>query len=98
MGISPDIIIMRSDRLIDEDIYDKISLFCNVKRDCVIENITLPVLYEAPLMLEDAHFSWIVCRELGIDAGPCDIEEWKNMVDRIKAGGKRVTIALVGNT
>ena len=96
MGISPDIIIMRSDRHIDEDIYDKISLFCNVKRDCVIENITLPVLYEAPLMLEDAHFSWIVCRELGIDAGPCDIEEWKNMVDRIKAGGKRVTIALVG--
>ena len=96
MGISPDIIIMRSDRHIDEDIYDKISLFCNVKRDCVIENITLPVLYEAPLMLEKAHFSWIVCRELGIDAGPCDMEDWKAMVERIKAGGRRVTIAVVG--
>ena len=96
MGISPDIIIMRSDRHIDEDIYNKISLFCNVKRDCVIENITLPVLYEAPLMLEKAHFSWIVCRELGIDAGPCDIEDWKAMVDRIKAGGRSVTIAMVG--
>ena len=69
MGISPDIIIMRSDRHIDEDIYDKISLFCNVKRDCVIENITLPVLYEAPLMLENAHFSWIVCRELVFAVG-----------------------------
>jgi len=96
MGISPDIIIMRSDRPIDGDIYDKISLFCNVKRDCVIENITLPVLYEAPLMLEKAHFSWIVCRELGIDAGPCDMEDWKAMVSRIKAGGRKVTIALVG--
>ena len=96
MGISPDIIIMRSDRHIDEEIYDKISLFCNVKRDCVIENITLPVLYEAPLMLEKAHFSWIVCRELGIDAGPCDMEDWKDMVERIKAGGRKVTIALVG--
>ncbi|MBQ3292298.1 MAG: CTP synthase [Mogibacterium sp.] len=96
MGISPDIIIMRSDRHIDEDIYDKISLFCNVKRDCVIENITLPVLYEAPLMLEKAHFSWIVCRELGIDAGPCDMEDWKAMVERIKAGGETVTIAMVG--
>ena len=96
MGISPDIIIMRSDRHIDDEIFDKISLFCNVKRDCVIENITLPVLYEAPLMLEKAHFSWIVCRELGIDAGPCDMEDWKAMVDRIKAGGKTVKIALVG--
>lgn len=96
MGISPDIIIMRSDRHIDEDIFDKVSLFCNVKRDCVIGNITLPVLYEAPLMLEKAHFSWIVCRELGIDAGPCDMEDWKDMVDRVKAGGKEVKIALVG--
>ncbi len=96
MGISPDIIIMRSDEHIDKSIYDKIALFCNVKSDCVIENITLPVLYEAPLMLEQAHFSWIVCRELGIDAGPCDMEEWKDMVKRIKAGGKTVRIALVG--
>ena len=96
MGISPDMIIMRSDRHIDESIYDKIAMFCNVKRDCVIENITLPILYEAPLMLEEAHFSWIVCRELGIDAGPCDMEEWKHMVDRIRAGGDVVRIALVG--
>ena len=96
MGISPDMIIMRSDQHIDKDIYDKIAMFCNVKRDCVIENITLPILYEAPLMLEEAHFSWIVCRELGIDAGPCDMEEWKHMVDRIRAGGEKVKIALVG--
>ena len=44
-------------------------MFCNVKPDCVIENITLPCLYEAPLMLEKANFSSVVCRELGID-GP----------------------------
>ena len=67
-----------------------------MKRDCVIENITLPILYEAPLMLEKAHFSWIVCRELGLDAGPCDMEEWKQMVERIRAEGDRVRIALVG--
>lgn len=96
MGISPDIIVMRSDEPIDKDIYDKISLFCNVKRDCVIENMTLPVLYEAPLMLEKSKFSWIVCRELGIDAGPCEMEEWKAMVDRIKSREKNVKIAVVG--
>ena len=96
MGISPDIIVMRSDEPIDKDIYDKISLFCNVKPDCVIENMTLPVLYEAPLMLEKSRFSWIVCRELGIDAGPCEMEEWKAMVERIKSREKNVKIAVVG--
>ncbi|MDO5491761.1 MAG: CTP synthase, partial [Bacillota bacterium] len=96
MGISPDMIIMRSDQHIDESIYDKIAMFCNVKRDCVIENITLPILYEAPLMLEEACFSWIVCRELSIDAGPCNMEDWKRMVERIRAGGDTVRIALIG--
>ncbi|MBR2512099.1 MAG: CTP synthase [Firmicutes bacterium] len=96
MGISPDIIILRADEHIDEDIFDKISMFCNVKRDCVIENITLPTLYEAPLMLEKAKFSWIACRELGIDAGPCDMTEWEDMVSRIEAGGPHVKISLVG--
>ena len=96
MGISPDSIVMRSDEPIDKDIYDKISLFCNVKPDCVIENMTLPVLYEAPLMLEKSRFSWIVCRELGIDAGPCEMEEWKAMVERIKSREKNVKIAVVG--
>lgn len=96
MGISPDMIVMRSDEPIDESIREKISLFCNVKKDCVIENRTLPILYEAPLMLEASRFSWIVCRELGIDAGPCDMEDWEAMVDRIKAREKNVRIAIVG--
>ncbi len=96
IGISPDIIILRADEEIDQSVLDKISMFCNVKPDCVIQNITLPVLYEAPLMLERAKLSWIVCRELGINAGPCDMQEWEEMVDRIKAGGPVVRIGIVG--
>lgn len=96
MGISPDIIVMRSDEPIDSSIVEKISLFCNVKQDCVIENMTVPILYEAPMMLEKAKFSWIVCRELGINAGPCEMEDWKAMVERIKARTDEVTIAVVG--
>ena len=53
------------------DVYKRQALFCNVKKDCVIENMTLPILYQAPLMLEQSNLSWIVCRELGINAGPC---------------------------
>jgi CTP synthase len=96
MGIMPDIIVMRADEPIDQTIKDKISLFCNVKPDCVIENITLPSLYEAPVMLEDSNFSWIVCRELGINAGPCDMQEWMEMLDRIKSATTDITVAIVG--
>ena len=96
MGISPDIIVMRSDEPIDKSIREKISLFCNVKPDCVIENMTLPVLYEAPIMLEKSGFSQIVLRELGINAGPCEMTEWKSMIERIKARTEYVKIAVVG--
>lgn len=96
LGISPDIIVMRADEPIGEDIRQKISLFCNVKPDCVIENITLPVLYQAPVMLEKSNFSWIVCRELSINAGPCDMTEWNQMLDRIEKRDKEVKIAIVG--
>ena len=68
MGISPDIIVLRCDEELEESIFRKIALFCNVKPDCVIQNLTIPVLYEAPVMLEKNHFSQIVCRELGINA------------------------------
>ncbi len=96
MGINPDIIVLRCDRPLEESIFKKISLFCNVKPDCVIENRTLPILYEAPLMLEEQHFSSVVCRELGIDAKAPDLDEWIKMTDMIKASENEVSIALVG--
>lgn len=96
MGINPNIIVLRCDRHLEESIFKKISLFCNVKEDCVIENITLPCLYEAPLMLEQADFSEIVCRELNIKANKPDLQEWEQMVERIKNSTRKVTIALVG--
>lgn len=96
MGIDPDIIVLRCDQPLEEPIFKKIALFCNVKPDCVIENITLPCLYEAPLMLEKSHFSSVVCRELGLDAPKPDLTAWSDMVARIKEGGPEVHIALVG--
>ena len=96
MGINPNIIILRCDEPLEESIFNKISLFCNVKRDCVIENITLPVLYEAPLMLEKNNFSTVVLRELGLTAKSPDLKEWKEMVEKIKSAKEEVRIALVG--
>ncbi|WP_455013527.1 CTP synthase [Hominenteromicrobium sp.] len=96
MGISPDIIVLRCDEPIDRSIFQKIALFCNVKPDCVIENRTIPVLYEAPLMLEKNHFSDIVCRELHIETPAPDMSEWVRMVEKIHNRTKTVRIGLVG--
>ena len=96
MGINPNIIVLRCDQPLEDSIFKKISLFCNVRPDCVIENLTLPCLYEAPLMLESAHFSDVVCRELGIDAPAPALDEWRAMVDKIKSAEREVTIGLVG--
>ncbi len=97
MGIHPDIIVLRSDEPIeDAGIFRKIALFCNVQPDCVIENRTVPCLYEAPLMLEQAGFSGIVCRRLGLDAPEPELGEWRAMVERMKHPAKTVTVALVG--
>lgn len=96
MGINPNIIVLRCDEPLEENIFKKISLFCNVKPDCVIENITIPVLYEAPIMLEKNHFSDIVLRELGINASEPDLTDWNEMLERIKNRNKKVTIGLVG--
>ena len=97
MGIFPDIIVTRSDEPIDKEIKDKIALFCNVKPDCVIENLTMPILYQAPVMLEDHHFSDIVCRELNLNDLPApDMTEWNEMLARIENRSRTVRIALVG--
>ena len=97
MGINPNIIVLRVDeKITDESVFTKIAHFCNVKPDCVIENLTLPVLYEAPLMLEKANLSSIVCRELGIDAPPPDLTEWRDMVERVRHQNRTVRIGLVG--
>ena len=97
MGINPNIIVLRADeRITDPSIFSKIAHFCNVKEDCVIENTTLPILYEAPLMLEEAGLSGIVCRELHLDAPEPDLKEWREMVERVRHQSRTVRIGLVG--
>ena len=96
MGISPDIIIARSDEPFDDNIRAKISMFCNVKLDCVIQNLTLSCLYEAPLMLHRNGLDDVVCRELNLHTKEPDLAEWEDMVMKIKNRKKEVVIAIVG--
>ena len=96
MGISPDIIILRADETISDGIAEKISLFCNVKQDCVIENTTLPSLYAAPLMLHDNGLDRVVCRELKLDCLEPDLTEWKAMMQKMNDRTEVVEVGIVG--
>ncbi|MCL2226693.1 MAG: CTP synthase [Oscillospiraceae bacterium] len=96
IGISPNIIIARADEPLSSGIREKIALFCNLKPDCVIENITLPSLYEAPLMLHENGLDDVVCRELMLDAPEADLSEWRLLAEKIASRKKAVCIAVVG--
>mgnify|MGYP000414458104 CR=1 FL=1 len=96
MGIAPNIIVLRADGPVGNDIKRKISMFCNVRPDCVIENLTMPSLYECPLMLESAGLTNVVARQLHLQTPPSDLTEWKALISRIATRSKTCKIALVG--
>ena len=97
VGIQPDVLVCRTDSPLPQDVRDKIALFCNVEKDCVIPNLTASTLYEVPLLLEREGLCRVVCRKLGLGGGQPDMAHWREMVERIhQAAQRHVTIALVG--
>ena len=96
LGIQPDVIICRSDAPVPRDILEKISLFCNIPVENAIPNLTAPVLYEVPLMLEREGLADVVVRRLGLICHMPDLTEWATMVHRAKHPQGSVEIALVG--
>lgn len=96
MGISPNIIVTRSDSELEDDMIEKISMFCNVKKDCVIENITVNCLYSAVLEMHKRGFDAVVCRELKLETDEPNLLEWEKMIKEIVSRDKRVKIAIVG--
>ena len=96
LGIAPNILVLRADGEIDSDARAKIAMFCNVRPDCVICNRDVPELYYAPVMLEESHFSEIVCRELNMEPGVLDMHDWNEMLERVESRTGTVTIGLIG--
>ncbi|MBP5310136.1 MAG: CTP synthase, partial [Lachnospiraceae bacterium] len=96
MGIWPDILVCRSDYPIDDHMREKIALFCNVKKEHVLQNLDAPSLYEVPLMLEEEHLAQAVCECLKIKCPEPDLIQWKKMVEDFHNPTDKVTIALVG--
>ncbi len=95
-GIQPDVVVCRTEHPLSEEFKDKTALFCNLKPGCVIENMDASLLYEVPLMLEDAGLAEAVCKRLGLSLEKPDLTEWSDMVNKALNLSKKVKIALVG--
>ena len=95
-GIHPDVIVARSDRPIDDAVRRKISLFCDVESDAVINATNAPDIYAVPLDMEAAGLDKVVCRALDIEAPAADLDRWRDMVQRLAHPKQEVTIGLVG--
>ena len=96
MGIQPDIIVCRSEHPLDQGLKDKIALFCNVPNNHVLQNLDVEYLYEAPLAMEKEELAKVACDCLKLDCPEPDLDDWKEMVDRLRHPDKEVNIALVG--
>ncbi|AQQ54298.1 CTP synthase [Planococcus lenghuensis] len=96
LGIQPNLIVVRTEQPVPQEMKDKIALFCDIRADEVIEARDAETLYEIPLHLQAQNMDQIVLDHLGIDAPEADMEEWKALIDRVKSLKKKVRIALVG--
>ncbi len=96
IGIQPDLIVLRTEHPLNDDIRQKIGLFCNVTTDCVIQNLDADSLYAVPLMLEAEGLAGAVCRKLQIACDAPDLSDWEAMVSQVRSLKRRVRIALVG--
>ncbi|MCI8598269.1 MAG: CTP synthase [Lachnospiraceae bacterium] len=96
MGIWPDIIVCRSEYPLDQQLKDKIALFCNVPSSHVLQNLDVEYLYEAPLAMEEERLAQSACECLHLPCPKPDLTDWQAMVDALRHPTSEVHIALVG--
>lgn len=96
IGISPDVLICRSDAPLSLDVKEKISLFCDVPAEAVVESLNVDTIYEVPLTYEEAGLTDFVLRRLGLEPRPNGAEDWRKMVETIKNPKRSCRIAVVG--
>ncbi|MGN0243033.1 MAG: CTP synthase [Lachnospiraceae bacterium] len=96
MGLTPDILVCRSDYPLEEGMKEKLALFCNVKKEHVLQNLDASILYEVPLMMEKECLAQAVCDCLHIPCPEPDLNDWIQMIQNMKEPKKTVNIAIVG--
>jgi len=97
IGITPDILVCRSEKEISKEMREKMAMFCDVDLDAVFQSITAHSIYQVPMLLEDQGLDTIVLKKLDMEDGPKDMEQWHKMVANImKVHTNKATIAVVG--
>jgi CTP synthase len=96
IGIQPDILLCRTEKLLSQDLKDKIALFCNVEKDAVITGRDVDVIYECPILFHREGLDEKITQLLNIWTKKPDLSEWEEIVDIIRNPGKTVDIAVVG--
>ena len=97
IGLQPQVLICRTEHPLDADVRQKLSMFCNVGLNAVIEARDVPhTIYEMPLMLHEEGLDELVCQLLQIEAPPPDLSDWRKFVSRVINPKKQVKIAVVG--
>lgn len=97
VGIQPDILVLRTEKIIPADMLRKIALFCNVSADAVIQSVDAPSIYEVPVMMHSQHLDELVLKKAGMAInGEPDMRPWMNFLDKMKMATEKVTIGLVG--
>jgi CTP synthase len=97
IGIIPDVIVTRADHPVDEDIQEKVALFCDVEANAVIPMLTTAILYEIPLLLEKTSIADLLLKRLNLEAKHApDLQDWENLITEIKRPKPTIKIALVG--
>jgi len=96
IGISPDVLICRSDLPLSDDVKEKISLFCDVPKEAVVESLNAETIYEVPLHFEGAGLGELVVERLGLQPRSCNLAEWEQLVQTIKQPSHSCRIGVVG--
>ena len=96
LGLHANVIVCRSEYPLDDNLKDKIALFCNVPKECVLNNLDQEYLYEVPVAMEEENLAGAVCNALKIENRTPDLSDWNDMIRKIKNPTKHVTIALCG--
>ncbi len=96
LGITPDVIVLRTQKEITNSMREKIALFCDVRKEAVIQALDAKILYEVALELKKQNLDDLVCEHLMLETRESDMTEWVALIDRIKSLSSTIDIALVG--
>ena len=96
LGIQPDVIVLRTEMEISEDMKEKIALFCDINKNAVIEAGDADTLYHVPITLQAQNLDQLTCDHFGLDCPPADMTEWNQLINQVKNLEEKATIALVG--